>query len=98
MDKYKFARRWGVPVVVAAVVLLLTSMAISAPKAQSSSNSAYEKAVKPAEAMVGQWDFSDASAAMAKLKFKDKAHADRLAGRRDELKRLTTLKTKIIKF
>ena len=96
MDKYKFARLREVPVVVVAIVLLLTSLAISAAEAQSSSNSAYEKAVEPAEAMVSQWDFSDASAAMTKLKFTDKAHADRLAGRRDELKRLATLKTKII--
>ncbi len=95
MSKHMLVWRQGL-VVLLAVVLLPASMAISAPKAQSSSNSQYEKAVEPAEAMVGQWDFSDASAAMAKLKFKDKAHADRLAGRRDELKRLATLKTKII--
>lgn len=104
MDNRKFCRRREVPVGAVMIVLLLTSMAISAPKAppagsadaQSTGNSAYEKALKPSEALVGVWDFAGASAAMAKLKFQDKVNADRLAGRQDEVKRLAALKTKII--
>ena len=94
MSQRKFDGRRAVSLIAVGIVLVLSAMAISAPKAQG--NSAYEKAIEPAETMVGQWDFSGASAAMTKLKFKDKALANRLAGRRDELKRLTALKTKII--
>ena len=97
MSQYEFGGRRVVSLVAAGVVLALAAIAVSATdSAQSSSNGAYEKATGPAEAMVGEWDFTGASAAMAKLKFKDKALTERLAGRRDEVKRLATLKTKII--
>jgi hypothetical protein len=93
MSQRKFDGR-RVSLIAVIIVLVLSAMAPSASKAQG--NSVYEKTVEPAEAMVVRWDFSGASAVMAKLKFKDKALTDRLAGRRDELKRLTALKTKII--
>ena len=96
MNQCKAGGLRAVSLIAVGVVLVWSAIATSAPKAQSSSNSAYEKALQPAEALVGQWEFSKASAAMAKLKLKDKVLTDRLAGRRDELKRLTALKTKII--
>jgi len=94
MGHCEFDGRRAGSVFVAGVVLALSAIAISAPGDVQSS--AYEKATKPAEAMVGEWDFAGASAAIAKLKLKDKALSDRLAARRDEVKRLAGLKTKII--
>ena len=97
MSRYKSDGRMAVSVIVAGVVLALSVIAISTPPdAQSGGDSQYEKAVKSAEAMVSNWDFSGASSAMAKLKLKDKALSDRLDARRDEVKRLAGLKTKII--
>ncbi|MDP6544859.1 MAG: hypothetical protein QGH60_12765 [Phycisphaerae bacterium] len=104
MSKYKSAWRGGVPAVAVTVALLLTSIAISAPKTQSdassdsqrASNARYEKAVQPAEALMADWDFTAAKAALAKLSFKERALADRLIVRRDEVMRLAKLKGEII--
>lgn len=68
MGKYKSGRRREVSIVAVAIVLLVASMAASA-----AAQTAYEKTVEPSEAMVDRWDFVGASAALAKLKFQDKA-------------------------
>ena len=97
MSQRKFGGRRAVSLIALGVVMALSAVAISAPdNAPAGSDGAYEKAVKPAEALVSEWNFAGSSAAMAKLKFKDKALSGRLAGRKDEVKRLATLKTKII--
>jgi len=67
----------------------------------------FQVAAKPAEAMVKAWDFAGAATALAKLNLGDivtlpkvaepsGGYAARLATRRDEVRRLTKLKAKMI--
>ena len=103
MSEYKFGRRQGI-VVAVTILVLLTSMAISAPTtqpaasgdSQRASNARYEKAIQPAEALMADWDFAAAKAALAKLSFKERALSDRLIVRRDEVMRLAKLKGEIV--
>jgi len=84
-------------IIPAGAVLALSMIVIPVSgDVQAGGDGAYEKAVKPAEALVSEWDFAGSSAAMTKLKFTDKALTDRLAARRGEVKRMAGLKTKII--
>jgi len=93
MSQGNFERRWRILIIAAGIVLASQA---GSPGAQNGGNGKYEKALKPAEAMVARWDFAGAQAALAKLKFRDKALADRLAVRRDEVARLVKLKGAII--
>jgi len=56
----------------------------------------YREALKPAEALVAEWKFRQAAAALADVTVDDPALAKRLAQRRDELQRLSGLKDKLI--
>jgi len=56
----------------------------------------YAEATQPIEAMVAQWKFRDAELALLQLRFDEKELAQRLAVRRDEVKRLAELKQRII--
>ncbi len=56
----------------------------------------YAEALAPAEAMLAAWDFRGAAAALAKLRFEEQDLAARLAGRRDDVKRLAGLKARMI--
>jgi hypothetical protein len=62
----------------------------------SGKDDAYGKALGPAEKMVADWDFRGAAAELAKLKFQGQGLAARLAGRRDDVRRLAGLKTRMI--
>ena len=52
--------------------------------------------LEPAERLIAAWDFRGAAEALAKVHFDKPNLADRLESRRDEVKRLAALKTRLI--
>ncbi|MFW6163016.1 MAG: protein kinase domain-containing protein, partial [Planctomycetota bacterium] len=52
--------------------------------------------LKPAEAKAAAWDFAAAAAELAKLKIEDRALAERVARRREDIERMAALKKKMI--
>ena len=56
----------------------------------------YAEAVKPAEQLVGAWDFRGAAGVLETLRFDEKELASRLAGRRAQIERLIPFKERMI--
>lgn len=85
-------------VTLAVVLLQGAGSPAAAPPVEkgNQSPSPYTRALAPAEALAGAWDFARAANALAKLEFEQKELAERLATRRDEMDRLGRLKTRII--
>ncbi len=56
----------------------------------------YAAALRPAEAMVGAWDFRGAAAALSEITFDEEELAARVATRRDQVERMAGLKARMI--
>jgi len=61
-----------------------------------SGEAGFVEALRAAEALVSAWDFSGALAELDTIEFDDEPSTARLAARRDDVKRLTELKARII--
>jgi hypothetical protein len=56
----------------------------------------YAEALRPAQGKIAAWDFRGAEAVLAEIQFEEESLVDRLATRRDEVRRLASLKARMI--